>query len=158
MKMYSSTDHYINSKSPRELSLTNRQVHALATTGEDLTCLTWDTWLMEWKTVPWNQPWTDPVWSEANCWSQTPDMSEAKAWEFHLTNYKKSTAQHKVYMHSMWFSFQTFGLCMPLSQNSVKCNYIKTRPCHQNIPLKTRQDIKWHEILLFSPLTKRRIS
>ena len=62
----------------------------------------------------------------------------------------KSAIRHEVYMYSMWFSFQQFGLCMPFSPNSVNFNYIKTCHGHQNIPLKKHRRYNLAQSLYFS--------
>lgn len=142
-----STDHLQSTHT--QLRLTNL-AGALSGT-EAKTC---PTWASDWtRNMPREQPLTVcvPVLSQTNFWSGTPRMSEAKFGNSAQWVWK---VQHKVYMVSMWFSFQQFGLRMPFS-NSVKCSNIKTCLCRQNIPLKAPEDdIMWHEVRKFLHVAK----
>ena len=85
----------------------------------------------EWETCPGNNPqlFVFLLLSEANFFLIANHShvrgKKKKSLGNHLNEYEK--AQHKVYMLSMWFPFQQFGLCMPFS-DSVQCSYIKTSP------------------------------
>lgn len=50
---------------------------------------------------------------------------ELRAWEF--SNDEKCWPRHEAYMHSMWFSFQEFGLCMPFSPTLWSAITFKTK-------------------------------